>query len=319
MGRAHFAGFLKYAIQALVAQRQKLQAFPTLMSCALYSKYKLRPMPSMVLPSLLCKPMLRWRAEIGPLRLCLYLSLPVAFCSSLIENKMDNAVIKSCLGSWHVRVGRTVDGVLSFEEGWEEFVNHHGLKLGEILIFKHNGKRAFNVVAYEALGSEKRYDSKGKSPSEATASSTSRTSFVCTMKKSHGDPHKAYLIQFHDWTSKEICRNYSARFARSNGIVATSRIILKDPSGRSWPLILSRWESISRGSHRIAIRTNGWYKYLPLWSAMEVHSKCSMKCLCETPYLHRRTCINTKWKPPCAETLAAASSPKFQLQVASLR
>ncbi|XP_034199604.1 B3 domain-containing protein REM14-like isoform X1 [Prunus dulcis] len=136
---------------------------------------------------------------------------------------------------------------MSFEEGWEEFVNHHGLKLGEILIFKHNGKRAFNVVAYEALGSEKRYDSKGKSPSEATASSTSRTSFVCTMKKSHGDPHKAYLT-------------IPARFARSNGIVATSRIILKDPSGRSWPLILSRWESISRGSHRIAIRTNGWYK-----------------------------------------------------------
>lgn len=176
------------------------------------------------------------------------LSLPVAFCSSLSENKLDKAVIKSCLGSWHVRVGRTVDGVLSFEEGWEEFVNHHGLKLGEILIFKHNGKRAFNVVAYEALGSEKVYDSKGKSPSEATASSTSRTSFACTMKKSHGDPHKAYLT-------------IPARFARSNGIVATSRIILKDPSGRSWPLILSRWESISRGSHRIAIRTNGWYKF----------------------------------------------------------
>ncbi|ONI32823.1 hypothetical protein PRUPE_1G388300 [Prunus persica] len=96
---------------------------------------------------------------------------------------MDKAVIKSCLGSWHVRVGRTVDGVLSFEEGWEEFVNHHGLKLGEILIFKHNGKRAFNVVAYEALGREKR-----KKPSEATASSTSRTSFACTMKKSPDHP-----------------------------------------------------------------------------------------------------------------------------------
>ncbi|KAL6295794.1 hypothetical protein ACE6H2_003936 [Prunus campanulata] len=176
------------------------------------------------------------------------LSLPVAFCSSLSENKLDKAVIKSCLGSWHVRVGRTVDGVLSFEEGWEQFVNHHGLKLGEILIFKHNGKRVFNVVAYEALGSEKGYDSKGKSPSEATASSTSRTSFACTMKKSHGDPHKAYLT-------------IPARFARSNDIVATSRIILEDLSGRSWPLILSRWESISRGSHRIAIRTNGWYKF----------------------------------------------------------
>ncbi|VVA30850.1 PREDICTED: B3 [Prunus dulcis] len=108
----------------------------------------------MARPSLLCKPMLRWREAIGPFRLYI-LSLPVAFCSSLSEKKLDKAVIKSCLGSWCVRLGRSVDGVLSFEEGWEVFVNHHGLNIGEMVVFEHKGKMVFNVVAYESLGSEK--------------------------------------------------------------------------------------------------------------------------------------------------------------------
>ncbi|ONI35159.1 hypothetical protein PRUPE_1G519100 [Prunus persica] len=77
-------------------------------------------------------------------------SLPVAFSSSLSEKKLDKAVIKSCLGSWCVRLGRSVDGVLSFEEGWEVFVNHHGLNIGEMVVFEHKGKMVFTVVAYES-------------------------------------------------------------------------------------------------------------------------------------------------------------------------
>ncbi|KAI5355577.1 PREDICTED: B3 [Prunus dulcis] len=184
------------------------------------------------------------------------LSLPVAFSSSLSEKKLDKAVIKSCLGSWCVRLGRSVDGVLSFEEGWEVFVNHHGLNIGEMVVFEHKGKMVFNVVAYESLGSEKEYelqsdkhqhDYKGKRTLKGTASSSSRTLFSTTMSKSHGDPLHAYMT-------------FPAKFARSNGIVATSRIILKDPSGRSWPLIISKWESKTRGSYRIATR-KGWYKF----------------------------------------------------------
>ena len=57
-----------------------------------------------------------------------------------------------------MRLGRSVDGVLSFEEGWEVFVNHHGLNIGEMVVFEHKGKMVFNVVAYESLGSEKEYE-----------------------------------------------------------------------------------------------------------------------------------------------------------------
>ncbi|KAL6277650.1 hypothetical protein ACE6H2_021251 [Prunus campanulata] len=73
-------------------------------------------------------------------------SLPVAFYSSLSEKKLDKAVIKSCLGSWCVRLG------------WEVFVNHHGLNLGEMVVFEHKRKMVFNVVAYESLGNEKEYE-----------------------------------------------------------------------------------------------------------------------------------------------------------------
>ncbi|XP_021817287.1 B3 domain-containing protein REM8-like isoform X1 [Prunus avium] len=183
-------------------------------------------------------------------------SLPVAFCSSLSEKKLDKAVIKSCLGSWCVRLSRSVDGVLSFEEGWEVFVNHHGLNLGEMVVFEHKGKMVFNAVAYESLGNEKEYelqsdkhphDYKGKRTLKGTASSTPRTLFSTTMSKSHGNPLHAYMT-------------IPAKFARTNGIVAASRIILKDPSGRSWPLIISKWERMGRRSHRIAAR-KGWYKF----------------------------------------------------------
>ncbi|KAI5355599.1 hypothetical protein L3X38_008494 [Prunus dulcis] len=98
----------------------------------------------------------------------------------------------------------SVDGVLSLEEGWEVFVNHHGLNIGEMVVFEHKGKMVFNVVAYESLGSEKEYelqsdkhehDYKGKRTFKGTASSSSRTLFGTTMSKTHGDPLHAYMIK----------------------------------------------------------------------------------------------------------------------------
>ncbi|KAI5355216.1 hypothetical protein L3X38_008111 [Prunus dulcis] len=65
-------------------------------------------------------------------------SIPVVFSRSLHEK--NEALLKSCQGYWPIKVHKHGDGLLYFEGGgWKEFVEHHGLELGEFLVLKHQG------------------------------------------------------------------------------------------------------------------------------------------------------------------------------------
>ncbi|BBG95580.1 transcription coactivator, partial [Prunus dulcis] len=62
----------------------------------------------------------------------------VVFSRSLHEK--NEALLKSCQGYWPIKVRKHGDGLLYFEGGgWKEFVEHHGLELGEFLVLKHQG------------------------------------------------------------------------------------------------------------------------------------------------------------------------------------
>lgn len=72
-------------------------------------------------------------------------SIPVVFSRSLHEK--NKALLKGCQGYWPVKVCKHGNGLLYFEgRGWKEFVEHHGLELGEFLVLKHQGNMVFNVT-----------------------------------------------------------------------------------------------------------------------------------------------------------------------------
>ncbi|XP_048444327.1 B3 domain-containing protein REM8-like [Pyrus x bretschneideri] len=201
------------------------------------------------------------------------LRLPPAFCRNLSEKKPKTALIKSCLGYWDVKVGRSGDGKLAFEEGWEEFAKRNGLKEEDIVVSEHKGDMVFNAVAYDSGGCEKKYPpdsgvaanrmatsskarsnkhhrgSKGKGLLKTTKWLTSAKLFKIKMAKTHGCVSKAYVT-------------IPARFARENGLHSISKLILNDPRGRLWPVSLGRWGSrVKAVDHRLAINTKGWYKF----------------------------------------------------------
>ncbi|KAB2628038.1 B3 domain-containing protein REM8-like [Pyrus ussuriensis x Pyrus communis] len=171
------------------------------------------------------------------------LRLPPAFCRNLSEKKPKTALIKSCLGYWDVKVGRSGDGKLAFEEGWEEFVKRNGLNEEDIVVFEHKGDMVFNAVAYDSGGCEKKYPpDSGKGLLKTTKWLTSAKLFKIKMAKTHG--------------------TIPARFARENGLHSISKLILNDPRGRLWPVSLGRWGSrVKAVDHRLAINTKGWYKF----------------------------------------------------------
>ncbi|KAM1875135.1 hypothetical protein FF1_042617 [Malus domestica] len=221
------------------------------------------------------------------------LRLPPAFCRSLSGKKPKTALIKSCLGYWGVKVGRSGDGNLAFEEGWEEFAKCNGLKEADNVVFEHKGDMVFNVVAYDSGGCEKEYPpdsgvaanrmatsskarskkhhrgSKGKGLLKTTKWLTSRKQFKIKMAKSHGAlggvvkcAEVSFSFRILSQSGERLWQTTPARFARENGLDSILKLILNDPCGRLWPVSLGHWGSrVKAADHRLAIKARGWCKF----------------------------------------------------------
>lgn len=43
------------------------------------------------------------------------------------------------------------------EEGWEKFAEEHGLQLGDLLIFRHEGEMEFEVTIFDSSHCDREY------------------------------------------------------------------------------------------------------------------------------------------------------------------
>uniref|UniRef100_A0A0D3C1V7 TF-B3 domain-containing protein n=1 Tax=Brassica oleracea var. oleracea TaxID=109376 RepID=A0A0D3C1V7_BRAOL len=99
-----------------------------------------------------------------------HLDIPVAFFLKHLErnNKRKTAKLRSDASetTWRVEI----DGQ-RLSDGWEDFAVGHDLRLGDIVIFRHEGELVFHVTALGPSCSEIQYggysdeeeDKKGKS------------------------------------------------------------------------------------------------------------------------------------------------------------
>ncbi|CAK9178592.1 unnamed protein product [Ilex paraguariensis] len=84
-------------------------------------------------------------------------AIPPAFCRRLRGERLEEAILTSCKGSWHVKVGKCDKGRFYFEKGWDEFVQNHNLNVGDFLVFEQKGQMFFNVVVFDRSACEKEF------------------------------------------------------------------------------------------------------------------------------------------------------------------
>ncbi|XP_065850544.1 B3 domain-containing protein REM9-like [Euphorbia lathyris] len=80
--------------------------------------------------------------------------IPISFCKYLNVQECEKAMLRSQKGEklWPVKInGRR------FEDGWKQFVKDHDLKIGDFLVFRHDGDLLFNVLVLDSTTCEKEY------------------------------------------------------------------------------------------------------------------------------------------------------------------
>ncbi|KAL0422000.1 UNVERIFIED_CONTAM: B3 domain-containing protein REM9 [Sesamum latifolium] len=192
------------------------------------------------------------------------LNLPPAFCKKLKgeDSDRDRAVVRSCKGTWKMNVCRNPQGLMSFKDGWPEFVDAHELSVGDFVVFEHIADLHFNAFVFDLNGCEKEFvvEFQHEEAAEAVRPNCRKTNtkrkpadkeavqnpyFILTMK-----PHHA-----HKFTRIAI----PASFRRSNNLKAFSSLILTDPRNREWAIKLS--VDRSGGQFRTRMKGGGWHRF----------------------------------------------------------
>ncbi|KAI3885523.1 hypothetical protein MKW92_049832, partial [Papaver armeniacum] len=72
------------------------------------------------------------------------LDLPKEFTVKYGKKLSNNAIIKVPNGIWHIGM-RKAEGVISFENGWQEFMEFYSICLGHVILFRYDGNSKFQV------------------------------------------------------------------------------------------------------------------------------------------------------------------------------
>ncbi|KAH6794283.1 hypothetical protein C2S52_004760 [Perilla frutescens var. hirtella] len=83
------------------------------------------------------------------------LLIPPDFFENFGRTIKEKVILKNIDGkTWYVDVKGTPNGVF-LQNGWQEFVDYHGLKVGEFLVFRYEGSYTFMVKIFGTNGCKK--------------------------------------------------------------------------------------------------------------------------------------------------------------------
>ncbi|KAL0699978.1 hypothetical protein Bca4012_056100 [Brassica carinata] len=168
-----------------------------------------------------------------------HLTIPVAFFLKHIQGRNDHVKIAKLTTdasdkTWTVKI----DGS-KLTDGWEDFAVAHDLRIGDIIVFRHEGELVFHVTAMGPSCCEIQYTSSSHNSinhnqtnniHESSSSSPDHSHFVAKVSASNLRLDRLYLPM---------------SFARTNGLdkMNGEKIILLNEEGRSWSLILKHDKS----------------------------------------------------------------------------
>lgn len=83
-------------------------------------------------------------------------TIPPAFCQKLKGDKSEKGTIIKGKDTWNVEIGRSKKGKISFDKGWEKFVQNYNLRVGDFAVFEYLGNMNFTVTLLDSTGSDKK-------------------------------------------------------------------------------------------------------------------------------------------------------------------
>ncbi|KAA8528580.1 hypothetical protein F0562_035935 [Nyssa sinensis] len=229
------------------------------------------------------------------------LYIPPAFCGQLGEVKSEEAILTSRKGSWHIKIGKRDKGFIYFREGWDNFVQHHGLCLGDFAVFEHIGDMHFNVYVFDSSACEKEFplklareikrepqvaheikrepyvayeikkesrvayeikkEPRGVNIHENVKHIKREWSLKAAASYSPERPHFVTTIKASNGKPASPYLNIPAEFLKSNNLGQTSSITLRDPSGKLWSAELKSRNTNSLSCNIRTFIANGWYEF----------------------------------------------------------
>ncbi|XP_056845588.1 B3 domain-containing protein REM17-like [Raphanus sativus] len=189
---------------------------------------------------------------------CTHLSIPVVFFSKHLKGRNDHiktAKLRTDASgrTWLVKING-----LRFADGWEGFAVAHDLRIGDIIIFRHEGEMAFHVTAFGPSCCDIQYTSRSShdicdDSQDQTNNTVTRNSSgekrkgvektPRTTKKKSSSDHSHFMAHVSPWSLRFDRLYVPISFSRSNGMdnMSGKDIVLLDEEGRSWNLNITTY------------------------------------------------------------------------------
>ncbi|KAH0693841.1 hypothetical protein KY285_020938 [Solanum tuberosum] len=197
------------------------------------------------------------------------LTIPPAFFPKLKGDKSEKGTIIKGKDTWNVEINRSEKGVISFDKGWEEFVQNHDLRVGDFAVFEHLGNMSFSVTLLDSTGCDKKLLEKSEVvPSQEKKKKVKSGQSGIEKRKLEGDqPHYQCMKGSSEFTAR--IKEYNVRkrspymhipteFCQSNALFQNTTMTLTGPSGKSCPVSL---RICNGGKTLYACITRGWHDF----------------------------------------------------------
>lgn len=146
----------------------------------------------------LCFIIILWRCKV--LHSCSFVQLiPPDFIKDFKKTMNEKVILKNVDGKkWYIDVKETEDGVF-LKNGWQSFVDYHGLKVGEFLFFRYEGSYSFSVKILGTNGCKRdTFESKNIATPDSSEEETDvETEPKQTSRKRALPQNEDYLLSSH--------------------------------------------------------------------------------------------------------------------------
>ncbi|MCD9646727.1 hypothetical protein HAX54_036881 [Datura stramonium] len=219
------------------------------------------------------------------------LKIPIGFLKYLKgqDHIKRCAVLRSAGKKWRIKLNDK-----RFEEGWGKFSEENDLKLGDMLVFRHEGNMEFEVFIFDSSHCDREYaeylqgEGGGGRGARAVEEILKKFEFKeAAIDNPCGQSHVVCIVR--SYCLSKCYFRLPGKFARANGLINKKcRLIIRDEKRRSWNLKLytscsqvyigGRWaefrvaNDIKEGDHiTFKVVANG---EMPIW---KFHGKYSGK------------------------------------------
>ncbi|XP_024004605.1 LOW QUALITY PROTEIN: B3 domain-containing protein REM7 [Eutrema salsugineum] len=181
-----------------------------------------------------------------------YLNIPLKFFSKHIQgrNERNTAEVRSdaCKNTWKVKMeGRRLT------DGWKEFTIAHDLRIGDIVIFRHEGDLVFHVTCFGPSCTEIQYDVQPQD----NIGNLSEKQNLKTERESFSSDQSCFVARVTCSNLREDTMFLPRKFVRPDGLKKSSnKISLINEGARTWTLILK-----FRESSRTFYMRSGWRSF----------------------------------------------------------